>query len=206
MFYILASEPARLGKKARCYTVRRCAPRKLHGNNGQRNFSFGFWEVQPRGESSGVQIPPQISPRIELNGSHRPFSTDKNKKQKSDILNFLVVCFTICFFLYFSLQLSHFEVSLFFNISYFFSAFCFLSKFLGHRVLFSWNNISLGKNLLISTENLWFLRELWQKSMRSKRLLFADDSANIITRSLFTRPSPKDIKKSFQESFDGRGR
>lgn len=53
----------------------------------------------------------------------RPFPTDKNKKQKSDILNFLVVCFTICFFfLYFSLQLSHiwgFAVILF----YFFFAF-----------------------------------------------------------------------------------
>lgn len=29
------------------------------------------------------------------------FPTDKNKKQKSDILNFLVVCFTICFFFIF---------------------------------------------------------------------------------------------------------
>lgn len=55
-----------------------------------------------------------------------PFPTDKNKKQKSDILNFLVVCFTICFY-YSALLLSHSLKFHCFSIFYFIS-FAFLAS------------------------------------------------------------------------------
>lgn len=149
MFYILASERGWGRRRAAtpCEGARRESSMATMGSETFRSASEKCTKKVRTQRRRGLK-----SRRRSARGSSktvritlRPFSTDKNKKQKSDILNFLVVCFTICFFLFLSNSLT----LRFRCFSIFLRRFCFFSKFLGHSsAVFS--KQLLSKNLLIS--------------------------------------------------------